>query len=102
MPNYTALIALADEYAPYNAALACKPLNDASAYGHTDWYLPARYELNLIGANSGAIGGFSTASYWASTEYNQANAYYYSTGGRYDGGATKTYANRVRCVRRGL
>ena len=102
MPNYTALIALADEYAPYNAALACKPLNDASAYGHTDWYLPARYELNLIGANSGAIGGFSTASYWASTEYNQENAYYYSTGGRYEGGATKTYANRVRCVRRGL
>lgn len=100
MPNYTGLITLADSFSPYNAALACKTLNDSSTYGYTDWYLPARYELNYIGINANAIGGFFQGSYWSSTEYSLTNAYYYNIPGRYDGGYGKTAINRVRCVRR--
>ncbi|OGH93893.1 MAG: hypothetical protein A2039_04070 [Candidatus Melainabacteria bacterium GWA2_34_9] len=103
MNNYTGLIALSDQLAPYEAALACKPLNDTSTYGYNDWYLPARYELNLIGTNAVAIGNFGAGSYWSSTEFSTTNAYYYSVSGRYDGSYGKTIAaNYVRCVRRNL
>lgn len=36
--------------------------------GFGDWYLPSKDELNLLFAQRGTIGGFSTANYWSSTE----------------------------------
>lgn len=37
---------------------------------YSEWYLPSKYELNLLYQNRNAIpGGFSAASYWSSTEY---------------------------------
>jgi len=103
MPNYTKLIALADGYAPYNAALACKTLNDATAYGYTDWYLPARYEMtNTLFANRDLIGNFAIATYWTSTESTYISAFYYSfvAPSYYNGSSDKTNMYRVRCIRR--
>ena len=33
-----------------------------------DWYLPSKYELNLLYAQKTLIGGFATYYYWSSTE----------------------------------
>lgn len=37
-----------------------------------DWYLPSKFELNLMYAELSVIGGFTTSSayYWTSTEYD--------------------------------
>lgn len=44
-----------------------------------DWYLPSRYELNLLwlqsNVNGGVISGFSKFSYWSSTEYHAADVW---------------------------
>ena len=36
---------------------------------YDDWYLPSRYELNLMYLQKIAIGGFASYYYWSSTEY---------------------------------
>jgi hypothetical protein len=41
---------------------------DGVTYG--DWYLPSKYELNLLYLQKNVVGGFATDNYWSSTEYN--------------------------------
>ena len=38
--------------------------------GYTDWYLPSKDELNTLYINKVAIGGFASADYWSSSEYD--------------------------------
>jgi trimeric autotransporter adhesin len=68
--------------------------------GYSDWYLPSYNELNKLYANRGAIGGFSTALYWSSTELTGLNSWYqdFSTGG-FGFNPGKTYPRNVRAVR---
>jgi hypothetical protein len=40
---------------------------------YTDWYLPSKDELEKIYNNRVAIGGFTTAYYWSSSEYDAKN-----------------------------
>ena len=40
-----------------------------------DWYLPSKYELNLLYLQKGLVGGFASAYYWSSTEYNISYAW---------------------------
>jgi len=40
------------------------------------WYLPSRDELYLFYQNRAAIGGFSNAKYWSSSEATTSSAYY--------------------------
>jgi predicted GIY-YIG superfamily endonuclease len=85
---------------PYEAATYCENL---SAYGHTDWYLPAAGELTVLYVNNAAIGGFSLGPYdfhWSSTELYITSALrrymlynYMDYTNKYDSG-------QVRCVRR--
>ena len=63
-----------------NAAELCL---DLSLGGYSDWYLPSKYELNLMYRNIGQgnalglgnVGGFALNSYWSSTEYDLNSAW---------------------------
>jgi len=41
--------------------------------GYNDWYLPSKDELNKLYLNRVAIGGFTSNSYWSSTESSISN-----------------------------
>jgi len=43
--------------------------------GYSDWYLPSKDELNKLYLNKTAIGGFASAYYRSSSEYNNNNAW---------------------------
>ena len=65
-----------------------------------DWYLPSKYELNLLYLQKTAVGGFASADYWSSTESSNYYAwlqYFYAGGaqGNYD----KYYTGYVRAIR---
>ena len=97
--NTAGLAALADAGAPYNAASYCDEL---SAHGHSDWYLPARDELDLFWNGGAPVAGVDTGSswYWSSTEYatGQARAQRFSDG--FQTSSTKNTLLLIRCVRR--
>ena len=71
--NYAALVA-ANYSIQGDGATPCKGIPPEKCYG--DWYLPSKYELNLMHKNiwQGAKqpntnkGGFSSKNYWSSSE----------------------------------
>jgi hypothetical protein len=91
--NTNAIIAANCPSFPNKAAQLCRNLG-------ADWYLPARDELQILYNNRGAIGGFSTSTYWSSTEYHSSSAWYLD----FSGGSQATMLKfgsyyPVRCVR---
>lgn len=64
-----------------------------------DWYLPSKYELNLLYLQKIAVGGFASAYYWSSTESNNDNAWiqYFDNG--FQSASNKSFTYRVRAVR---
>jgi hypothetical protein len=95
MPNTIALFnkGTSTSPAPYLAARACVALGSG-------WYLPARYELNLLYLNRATIGGFSTSSYWSSYEWYSEGTYDQSFNTGAMAYVVKNLALYVRCVRR--
>jgi hypothetical protein len=73
---------------------------DLVAFGYDDWYLPSKDELNAIYQDKEAIGSFSFAYYWSSTEYSNTDAW----GQDFNNGSQITYGkyptSRCRCVRK--
>ncbi len=67
--------------------------------GYSDWYLPSKDELNNIYLNKSAVGGFSNANYWSSSEYSSSKAWYQDFGGSGQGYLTKNFSSYVRAVR---
>jgi hypothetical protein len=75
--------------------------------GFTDWYLPSKYELNLMYQNIGPgnllglgnVGGFASNGYWSSSEINNNNAWYQNFSNGLQLGAIKVGATNVRAVR---
>ena len=53
---------------PMTAAEACSNYSvTVGGVKYGDWYLPSKYELNLLYAQRTIVGGFSSAFYWSST-----------------------------------
>lgn len=67
--------------------------------GYGDWYLPSKYELNLLYLQKTAVGGFVSAYYWSSLEYDSSNAWlqYFHDGTQ--GEYVKYDAGYVRAIR---
>ncbi|MDF1757591.1 MAG: DUF1566 domain-containing protein [Legionellaceae bacterium] len=85
---------------PYAARLCA----DSTEGGYTDWFLPAKDQLNCLYQNQAAIGGFTTSPlgsslYWSSTEDGAITvwAQIFNTGTQ--GLNFKDNAANVRCVR---
>lgn len=93
--NTAAMVAAGISLHP--AANFCKGL---SINGYTDWYLPAKDELNLLYTNRGSLDGFVQNYYWSSTQYSSDGSWYQNFGihGQYTG--SKTSTRYVRGVRR--
>lgn len=58
-------ISIVQKCAEKNAAFLCDTL---CLNGFIDWFLPSLEELHLLYTNREAIGGFSDAVYWSSSE----------------------------------
>ncbi len=98
--NTTALDVLVDAGSGYLAAEACEAL---SLNGHTDWYLPAHDEMEVMYTNRVAIGGFDTSQYWSSSEDDNNGVWEisFSDGSWNAGGGNKSFSDTVRCARTG-
>ncbi len=64
-----------------------------------DWYLPSKYELNLLYLQKNAVGGFGSAVYWSSTEDDNANTWGQDFNNGFQGSYNKDLTIRVRAVR---
>lgn len=78
---------------------AAQLCNDLTLGGFSDWYLPSKFELNLMFEQRTTIGGFGSGSYWSSTEVNTWDAWKqaFDLGGQAFIG--KNFGFRVRAVR---
>ncbi len=76
------------------AASACANYS-GGIYG--DWYLPSKYELDLLYQQKDAVGGFSESSYWSSTQFNGSYAWSQYFGNGFQG--YDTTWNHWFCVR---
>jgi len=86
-----------DGYGPYSAADYC--YNLSGYLGHSDWYLPAEGELNVMYINMTAITGFTASIYWSSSETtgNSALNQDFSSGAQ--SGNNKFNGSYERCTR---
>lgn len=79
---------------------AAKLCFDLVLNGYSDWYLPSRNEMSKMILNKIAIGGFSSANYWSSSEFDITNAYYSNfTSGNSNLIGSKNSVSNVRAVR---
>jgi hypothetical protein len=79
------------------AALLCKKYKGG---GYTDWFLPSRDELNELYKQKKWVGGFASAYYWTSSEFDSSSSWGVNF---YDGyqrhGLYKYFTYYVRAVR---
>jgi len=64
-----------------------------------DWYLPSKYELNLLYFQKTVVGGFTYSYYWSSSEYDGYDAWVqgFFNGNQYNNNKDNTFY--VRAVR---
>ena len=68
--------------------------------GYDDWYLPSKDELHKLYINRDAIGGFTTSTYWSSSEYDATYVWFqWFYAGSWDHDFPKDYTLLVRAVR---
>ncbi|PKP01226.1 MAG: hypothetical protein CVU11_15820 [Bacteroidetes bacterium HGW-Bacteroidetes-6] len=103
-----AQVAIGDDGNTY-AARICNELQvtqNIVTYG--DWYLPSKYELNLMYTNKSTINAtatansgssFASAAYWSSTEYDYFDAWLQSFANGIQAYDFKNAPTKVRAVR---
>jgi hypothetical protein len=67
--------------------------------GYGDWYLPSKYELNLLYLQSDVLGGLEGNYYWSSTEDDNNNVWHQDSSGGDQNLGSKEWINSVRAVR---
>lgn len=81
----------------FDAARFCDALSFA---GYTDYYLPARFEMNFLLQNGVAVKMKYPAFYWSSNEYDNANAWPFDMSGNQPQYSAKSVLRFIRCVRK--
>ncbi|TBH72844.1 DUF1566 domain-containing protein [Aquirufa antheringensis] len=82
------------------AATVCNEYSvtvDGVTYG--DWYLPSKYELNLLYLQKSEVGGFEYSGYWSSTEFDDFKAWPQHFYNGIQGYYSKGYTYYVRAIR---
>jgi hypothetical protein len=81
------------------AGIAARICSDLVLNGYSDWYLPSKDELNKLFLNKAAIGGFTSLTYWSSSETTDFKAYLqsFNTGAQIDFNKNNGYL--VRAIR---
>lgn len=64
-----------------------------------DWYLPSKYELNLLYLQKTVVGGFASLGYWSSTENDNSSAWLQVFNNGFQGFNFKGANYYVRAVR---
>jgi hypothetical protein len=92
---------LADNQTGNFAAKVCADYSvTVSGVTYGDWYLPSKYELNLLYQQKTAVGGFANTSYWSSTEHiNGSSVWYQYFGVFLQDLDDKSSTPRVRAIR---
>lgn len=67
--------------------------------GFTDWFLPAKDQLNCLYTNKQAIGHFDNYSYWSSSETDASYAWAQFFGAGTQDNTMKFLPYSIRCVR---
>lgn len=67
--------------------------------GYSDWYLPGKDELDQVYLNRMLIGGFSTGTYWTSTQATNTTAWMKSFATGSNSSNFKGTSYRVRAIR---
>ena len=81
------------------ASRAARLCSDLSSGGYSDWYLPAKDQLNTLYAQRAVVGGFTANFYWSSTEDNSFGAWNQNFFNGYQGASGKYSGRYVRCIR---
>ena len=102
--NTTMIVAtqLADNPTANFAAKVCADYSvTVGGITYGDWYLPSKYELNLLYLQRSAVGGFANSFYWNSTEEGSdyMNAWGQSFDILYQGQDWKGNGRYVRAIR---
>ncbi len=99
----TALIVAAQIAQNWTTNFAAKICADYSAtmdgVSYGDWYLPSKYEVNLLYLQKALIGGFSIGYYWSSSENNEFTAWSQAFSNGFQTAFTKYATLYVRAVR---
>lgn len=66
---------------------------------YSDWYLPSKYELNLLYLQKDVVGGFILSGYWSSTEISDNFAIYQFFANGFQNFSPKSNSLNVRAVR---
>ncbi len=83
--------------AAFSADAYVSPTYNSTTY--SDWFLPSKAELNQLYSNRTTIGGFTTGSYWSSSELDAEHAWRQYFRFRYQYDEAKNDPDRVRPVR---
>ncbi len=81
---------------------ANKVITRARAYnggGRTDWYVPSKDELNQLYLRKATVGGFTSTSYWSSSEVSATNVYEQDFGNGNSWSNGKSGADTLRPIR---
>lgn len=82
------------------AARACADYSitvNGITYG--DWYLPSKYELNLLYLQKNLVGNFGNFKYWSSTEMDAFNTWYQNFITGIQATDVKNIVNNCRAIR---
>ena len=82
-----------------NRPIAASICDTLTLNGYTDWFLPAKDQLNLLYLQKNIVGGLSTYYYWSSTESASTSSWsqYFIDGSQ--GNSSKSNGFLVRAIR---